>query len=54
MQYALLIYADEESGIRASDLFTSFPRVLAVGLARRMRASLEPRSGPQRWLSSAY
>jgi glycosyltransferase involved in cell wall biosynthesis len=35
------IYGEEESGIRPVDLFTSFPRVLAIGLARRVRASLE-------------
>jgi hypothetical protein len=34
------VYGDEESGIRPSDLLTSFTPVLALGLYRRMRASL--------------
>jgi glycosyltransferase involved in cell wall biosynthesis len=44
------VYGEEESGIRPSDLFTSFPRVLAIGLARRVRASL---ASDGRWPSSA-
>jgi glycosyltransferase involved in cell wall biosynthesis len=47
----LPVYGDEESGIRPSDLFTSFPRVLALGLARRMRASIAT-DGARRWPSS--
>ncbi len=37
------VYGDEVSGIRPRDLFTTFPQVLALGLARRLRAALEPR-----------
>jgi hypothetical protein len=37
------VYRDEVSGIRTRDLFTTFPHVLALGLARRVRAALEPR-----------
>jgi dolichol-phosphate mannosyltransferase len=48
------VYGDEESGIRPSDLVTSFPRVLAVGLARRVRASIAPgRAQRARWPSLA-
>lgn len=35
------IYEDEQSGIRARHLFTAFPYVLARGLLRRVRASVE-------------
>lgn len=36
------VYGDEESGIRLHHLFTTFPVVLARGLARRATASLAP------------
>lgn len=45
------VYGDEESGIRPSDLMLTFPRVLAIGFARRVRASLAQEKA--RWPSLA-
>lgn len=38
------VYGEEESGIRARDLLTTFPRVLGIGLMRRVRHALVPRA----------
>lgn len=47
------VYGDERSGIRPQHLLTSFPYVIGLGFARRVRASLErrdvaPRRAPPR------
>jgi glycosyltransferase involved in cell wall biosynthesis len=42
------VYGDERSGIRPQHLLTSFPYVIGLGLARRVRASLQRRGRPTR------